>query len=97
MAPKKSASAGVAARFTARTEKWIPDAFVFALIATAIVVIAGLLVSGSVPAVLDSWGKGFWELLPFTLQMSMVIITGYVVASAPVMQKAIAALAGLPK
>ena len=39
--------------------------------------------------VVASWGTGFWELIPFTMQMSLVIITGYVLASAPPMQRLI--------
>src|SRR5688572_26142450 len=81
--------ARVAARFTAWAERWIPDAYVFALLATGIVVIASFfkLVSGdkSVGAatleVVNVWGSGFWELIPFTLQMALVIITGTVVAT----------------
>src|SRR2546430_15542650 len=94
---KSGLLARLALRFTAWTEKWVPDAFVFALIATVIVVVAGLAVSRSVSTVIDSWGKGFWELLGFTLQMALVIITGYVVASAPGVQRLINALAGVPK
>ena len=26
----------------------------------------------------DAWGNGFWSLIPFTLQMAMMIIAGYV-------------------
>ena len=34
-------------------------------------------------------GKNFWTLVPFTMQMVMVIIGGYVVASAPLIRRAI--------
>jgi short-chain fatty acids transporter len=88
----------IAVAFTAWTERWIPDAFIFALIATAIVIAAALLTGATDAAgVLDLWGGGFWELLPFTMQMSLVIITGYVVATAPAVHRAIRALAALPK
>ena len=30
----------------------------------------------------DAWGKGFWELLKFTMQMVLILVTGYVVATA---------------
>src|SRR4051794_21895210 len=71
--------ARVAAACTAWAERWIPDAFVFALLATALVMIAAL-ASGAHPVqLLEIWGGGFWELLQFTLQMALIIITGYVV------------------
>ncbi len=93
---------GTLARFalamTAWTERWIPDAFVFALLATVLVVAAALL--GTPAGLMDVagiWGTGFWELIPFTMQMSLVIITGYVLASAPPMRRLIGWLAAVPR
>ena len=93
---------GPLARFalamTAWTERWVPDAFVFALLATVVVVTAALL--GTPSGLMDVagiWGTGFWELIPFTMQMSLVIITGYVLASAPPMQRLIGWLAAVPR
>ncbi len=83
---------------TAWTERWVPDAFIFALLATFIVFAAAL---GATPSttvqVVDAWGRGFWDLIPFTLQMSLVIITGHVLATSRPMGRAIRFLAGLPK
>ncbi len=79
-------------------ERYIPDAFVFALIATFLIV--GVAVLGRGQPVLDVvqfWGNGVWELIPFTLQMAMVIITGHVLAAAPVVHRAITRLAQLPR
>src|SRR4051812_35474841 len=87
----------LAIRFTSWAERWIPDAFIFALLATVIVVILGLTTGAPPASVVDAWGKGFWELIPFTLQMSLVIITGYVVASARPVYRLILWLAALPK
>ena len=83
--------------FTDWSERWIPDAFVFALMAT-VIVFAGALGIGAEPlAVVDAWGKGFWELIPFTMQMALVIIAGYVLASAPPAYRLIARIARLPR
>ena len=90
--------ARVAARFTAWAERWIPDAFVFALVATFVVVAFAAAEPGySLPEVVDIWGGGFWKLLEFTLQMSLVIITGYVVAPPRPVYRAIKALARVPR
>ena len=65
-------------------ERWIPDAFIFALLATFFVLAAAVTATPStVPEVIDAWGRGFWELIPFTLQMSLIIITGHVLATSP--------------
>ncbi|HYE85845.1 MAG TPA: TIGR00366 family protein [Vicinamibacterales bacterium] len=89
--------ARAALRLTAWTERWIPDAFIFALLATVIVFVAALLWTPSTTGqVIDAWGAGFWDLIPFTLQMSLIIITGHVLATSAPMGKAIRAIAGWP-
>src|SRR3712207_4881398 len=74
--------ARMALALTAWTERWVPDAFIFALLGTVIVMVAGVLATPSgVVQVIDAWGNGLWELIPFTLQMSLIIITGHVLAT----------------
>jgi short-chain fatty acids transporter len=87
--------ARAALRLTAWTERWIPDAFVFALLATVVVFFAALLWTPSTPGhIVDAWGGGFWDLIPFTLQMSLIIITGHVLATSGPMRAAIRGIAG---
>jgi short-chain fatty acids transporter len=87
----------VALRFTDAAERWLPDAFVFALLATVLVVVAGATAGGaSVPDLAAIWARGFWSLIPFTLQMALIVITGTVVATAAPVRRAIDRLAGLP-
>src|SRR3984957_16943690 len=89
--------ARIALRFTAWAERWLPDAFVFALLATLVVLGLGLVAGHASPvALVDAWGKGFWELLPFTMQMALVIVTGYVLASSRPVALGIARLARVP-
>src|SRR6266496_4356620 len=95
------AEAGILARIalalTDWTERWVPDAFVFALLATLIVIVAGVALTPSrLPQVIDAWGKGFWELIPFTLQMALIIITGYVLATSQPVGRVIRRVAAWP-
>ncbi|HXI28516.1 MAG TPA: TIGR00366 family protein, partial [Vicinamibacterales bacterium] len=79
-------------------ERWIPDAFIFALLATFLVLIAAVTATPStLPDVIDAWGRGFWELIPFTLQMSLIIITGHVLATSPPMGRVIRTIAAWPR
>ena len=88
----------VALRFTELSERWLPDAFIFALLATVVVVIAGLTAGGATPGgIAVTWGKGFWSLIPFTMQMALIVITGTVVATAAPVQRLIDRLAGIPQ
>ncbi len=79
--PSASLLSHVALRLTAASERWLPDAFVFALGATVIVFLAGLAIGVPARTLVESWGNGFPDLLAFTMQMALVIVTGYVVAS----------------
>src|SRR4051812_15170636 len=80
------------------TERWVPDAFIFALIATVLVVVAALTATpATVAQTIDAWGRGFWDLIPFTLQMALVIITGHVLASSAPMGGVIRAIASWPR
>ena len=89
--------ARLALRLTAWTERWIPDAFIFALLATVLVVVAALTATpATVPQVIDAWGNGFWDLIPFTLQMALIIITGHVLATSGPMRRLIRTIAGWP-
>jgi len=79
------------------SERWLPDAFIFALLATAVVIAAALgATSAGVGDIVDAWGKGFWDLIPFTLQMSLIIITGHVLATSPPMGRLIRTIAAWP-
>jgi len=79
------------------SEKWFPDPLVFAFLGVLVVYALGV-VAGESPAKLGlEAGKNFWTLVPFTMQMVMIIIGGYVVASTPLVRRGIHWLAGVPK
>jgi short-chain fatty acids transporter len=78
-------------------ERWFPDALVFAMAAVVVVFVAGLFVGSTPSALVTDFGEGFWGLVPFTMQMAMVIIGGYVVATSPPIARAVSRLASIPK
>jgi len=79
------------------SERWFPDPLVFALLGVAVVFVAGLLLGESPANLAAQGGKSFWALGPFTLQMVMIIVGGYVVASAPVVVRLLGWLAARPR
>ncbi|HEY0618096.1 MAG TPA: TIGR00366 family protein [Kribbella sp.] len=101
--------ARTALRFTAFTEKWLPDAFGFVLVGTFVVLVFGLVTGEPLlkrpdnPAatkgygLIDAWGLGFWSLITFTLQMAMIIIGGYAVATSGPVARLITRLARIPR
>src|SRR5271165_3291151 len=79
------------------SERWFPDPLIFALLGVVVVFIFGLLLKETPSKLAIQGGKNFWSLVPFTMQMVMIIIGGYVVATTPVVNRLIRALAKLPK
>ncbi len=77
--------------------KWIPSPYIFTVILTLIVFIAGVTAAGesAVDMVLH-WGGGFFDLLEFSMQMALVLVTGHVVASSKPVMKAIQSVSTLP-
>ncbi len=80
--------------------RWLPDAFLFAIILTIITYIGVLLATdlGPIEAV-EAWGnsKGFWGLLSFSMQMALVVVFGSACASAKPVKKLLNTIAGICK
>ncbi|WP_432261925.1 short-chain fatty acid transporter [Cupriavidus sp. TMH.W2] len=87
----------LALRVTAWCEKWYPDAYVFVAL-TVLAVAGGALAVGASPAAVSlAFGNGFWSLIPFTMQMAMVAVTGYIIASSPPMARLVDRAAQVPR
>jgi len=68
------------------SERWIPDALVIVFILTIITFIFAMIWGETdFKGATVAWGKGFWVLLKFGMQMCLIMMTGYILAcSAPV-------------
>ncbi|WP_416826335.1 TIGR00366 family protein [Ectobacillus polymachus] len=84
--------------FTAIVQRFLPDPFVFALLLTLVLFISGIAFTPHGPIeMIQYWGKGFWNLLAFAMQMSLVLVTGHALASSPFVKKWLVKLAGVAK
>jgi short-chain fatty acids transporter len=79
------------------SERWFPDPLVFALMGVVIIFVFGLLLHIPASKLAVQGARNFWTLVPFTMQMVMVIIGGYVVATTPPVYRLIRWLAKIPK
>lgn len=79
------------------SERWFPDPLVFALVGIVAVFFIGLAAGENPVNLAIQGGRGFWSLIVFTMQMVMIIVGGYVVASTPVVQRVMRKLATIPK
>lgn len=76
----------IAAYFTQVMQRWLPDAFLLAIFLTFIVFACGIVFEQqSLDAMVGYWGDGLWNLLAFSMQVVLILVTGYVfVISEPV-------------
>jgi len=79
-------------------EKFLPDPYIFAILLTFFVVIISLIVTKTTPLnIIEAWYGGFWSLLTFSMQMAMILVTGTILATAPLFKKGLGKLASIPK
>ncbi|NVO17260.1 MAG: short-chain fatty acid transporter [Rhodoplanes sp.] len=94
---QESGFARFAIVFTNWSERWYPDSFVFAALTVIGVAIAAVSLGGKPLDVAVAFGTGFWTIIIFTMQMAMVVITGFVVATSPPAAAFIDWIARLPR
>ena len=96
---------GVMQSFTALcvryVERLMPDPYLFAVILTILVAgMVALLVHGATPSgMLKAWYGGVWgsqNIFTFAFQMVLILVTGYTLAEAPVLKRAIVHIASKP-
>jgi len=68
--------------------RYLPDAFVIAVLMTLFVFILGFISTPTNPLdLVQSYGDGFWVYLAFTMQMVLLLMTGMVLASVPFIKR----------
>lgn len=78
--------------------RFTPDPFVIAIVLTLFTIgLAWVYTDHGPTQIIDIWGNGFWTLATFTLQMAMILLGGYVVATSPPIKKLLAWLVGFVK
>jgi short-chain fatty acids transporter len=95
--PRPPLLARAGSRIADVCERWFPDAFVFALAAIVLVFISGTFAGVKPVTLATEFGNGFWSLVNFTMQMAIVIVGGFVVASSPPIARLTRWLASIPK
>ena len=78
----------ITAFFTELMRRYLPDPFVFAIMLTLLTMALAFGVENRpLNDVVQDWGKGFWSLLAFTTQMAVILVMGYVLAAAPIVDR----------
>ena len=77
----------LAAYFARVLTRWIPDALTVAVLLTLLVLGLAVGFTESTPMdVATYWGDGIWNLLTFTMQISLTFLFGFVFANTPIMR-----------
>ena len=78
-------------------ENWMPSPFLFAIILTYIVYVAAIVVEGTgLGEAVGFWYGGFWNFLSFAMQMTLILMTGFVIAYHPWVNGVLRRLAQIP-
>jgi len=79
-------------------EEYMPDPFLFCIILTGVCMLAAMvLTKQSFFDMTVHWGKGFWGLLSFAMQMCLALTLGHAMASSPPVSRILKMLAMIPK
>lgn len=79
-------------------DRYMPDPFALVLLITLLVFLCGIAFEGQTPlAMLDYWQGGFWNLLSFAMQMTLILVAGFAVAKTPLFESWVDRLASIAK
>ena len=84
--------------FSRIVQRWLPDAFVIAIILTLVVFLSGIVFQDqSISSMADYWGNGIWNLLSFSMQMVLILVLGTVLATSKPVKTILTSIAKLAK
>ena len=82
--------------FAGVMSRWVPDAITAGAFLTLVTVALALVLGNPLSRVLDAYHQGLWMLLPFTMQMTLILVLSLALAATPIFRRAIARLARIP-
>ena len=92
----RAAHASRLERFSHALGNLVPDATSASVVLLAVVALAALATGNSASSVVDAYYRGLWMLLPFTMQMTLILVLSSVVSATPLFRRAVIRLAGVP-
>jgi len=84
-------------RFSHLIAGLVPDAITASVVLTLSVTLVAFALGNPVERMADAYYKGLWMLLPFTMQMTLIIVLSSALAATPFLRRAIGGLARLPR
>jgi short-chain fatty acids transporter len=78
-------------------ERLVPDAITTSILLLVLMFVLSLGVGATVPAAMDAYYRGLWNLLTFTMQMTLILVLSLILGASPAFRKVIIALSRLPR
>lgn len=85
------------ADFARAAGNYIPDATAASLIMLVVLAAIALALGDTVTTTVAAYYRGLWMLLPFSMQMTLILVLSGVVSATPVFRRAVCALATRPR
>ena len=83
-------------RFSQVIGRIIPDAMSTAVLMLALLAVAALATGNPGATVMDAFYRGLWMMLPFTMQMTLILVLSSTLGAAPVFRRLVARLSRIP-
>jgi short-chain fatty acids transporter len=88
----------LASFFTFIMRHYLPDAYLFAILLTFLSAILALIFTNAgFVKLIQTWGDGIYGIVPFAMQMILILITGHALALTPPISRALTWIAGAGK
>lgn len=85
---RPSPGAGLTQRVSNAVQQYLPEPLVIAIGLTIAVFAMAMVIEGTGPLdTLRFWGDGLWTLLSFSMQVVVLLLTGYMLANTPLVQR----------
>lgn len=87
----------ISQRLSVSVEQYLPHSFIFVVVLTvaAYILALALTPAGPFEIVLEWYGE-FWSFLEFTMQMTLIIVTGYGIATSPIVRRGLLYVSKIP-
>ena len=79
-------------------EKYVPESYLFAVFLVFVVFLMGIVIAGKGPMDMATYfSNKMWNFLAFSMQMVLMIVTGFVCATTPIGKKIFSVIGRIPK
>lgn len=84
-------------RLARAMERVVPDAITTSILLLVLMFVLSLLAGANVGAAMDAYYRGLWNLLTFTMQMTLILVLSLILGATPAFRTLIASVSRLPR